>query len=75
MKKRKCKNCGETTKDSLAEDLDLCQTCWEEEADKDWWREIKKLKVRKNNMVYQKILWFLIGAIITFYLIRNIKFF
>ena len=48
MKNQKCKNCGETTKDSLAEELELCQDCWEDECDKDWWEEIKKLKVKKK---------------------------
>jgi hypothetical protein len=74
MKNQKCKNCGETTKDSLAEDLNLCQECWEDECDKDWWREVRKLKV-KNNMGYQKTLWFLIGAIVTLIITRNIRFF
>jgi threonine synthase len=75
MKNKKCKKCGQSVNDSIAIDLELCQTYWEEELDKSWWKEIEKLEGRKNNMLYQKILWFLIGAIITFYLIRNIKFF
>jgi hypothetical protein len=48
MKKQKCKKCGKTTKDSLAEELGLCQECWEDECDKDWWREVRKLKVRNK---------------------------
>jgi|YNPMSStandDraft_1061717.scaffolds.fasta_scaffold161563_2 DNA-directed RNA polymerase beta' subunit len=48
MKNQKCKNCGETTKDSLAEELELCQECWEDECDKDWWKEVAKLKVKNN---------------------------
>jgi hypothetical protein len=38
-----CKDCGEATKDSIAEELDLCQECWEDECDKDWWKEVKNL--------------------------------
>jgi hypothetical protein len=48
MKKFKCKNCGESTKDSLAEELNLCQECWEKECDKDWWRKVKNLKVKNK---------------------------
>jgi len=74
MTKNKCKKCKKSTKDSLAEELNLCQDCWEEEVDRNWWLEIFKLKI-KNNMRYQKLFWFLMGMIITWFLIRNIKFF
>jgi len=47
MRTQNCKKCGKTTKDSLAEELQLCQECWEEKADKDWWMEVRKLKVKK----------------------------
>ena len=48
MSKQLCKKCKKSTKDSLAEELNLCQECWEYEADKDWWEEVKKLKIFKK---------------------------
>jgi hypothetical protein len=47
MKNQKCKRCNQLIDDSIAIDLNLCQKCWEEVCDKDWWREVRKLKFRK----------------------------
>jgi len=43
--KQKCKRCNQSIDDSIAKELRLCQECWEEEADKDWWREVERLKI------------------------------
>jgi len=45
MKNQKCKRCNQSIDDSIAIDLNLCQECWEDECDKDWWEEIKKLGI------------------------------
>jgi len=47
QKCKKCKRCGQSIDDSIAIDLNLCQECWEDECDKDWWREVRKLKFKK----------------------------
>ena len=39
MKNRLCKRCNTDFRkeDSTGSDFDLCQDCWEVEADKKWW--------------------------------------
>jgi len=78
--KQKCKNCGETTKDSLAEELELCQECWEDECDKDWWtainQTIKKYSLRCKTMTpLEKTFWFILGIIVGLLVLRNTRFF